>query len=149
MTGPAWSGVVRLQRHLPVAPEEVFAAWTDPESLKQWFCPGTTTVPEATLDLRVGGCFRIVMRTRQGEEVEHTGEYREIRPARRLVFTWRSPHTGSEDTLVTVEFHPTARGTELVLTHERLPDAAAGEKHRSGWDSILAKLEEHLQGARP
>jgi len=43
-----------------------------------------------------------------------------------------------------VEFHERGTGTELVLTHELLPDAAARERHEAGWVSIADRLSNHL-----
>jgi uncharacterized protein YndB with AHSA1/START domain len=137
-----------VRRTLPAPPERVFAAWLRPESMARWLSPFADA--EATVDPRVGGAFRVVMRG-MGQEIEHTGEYREIDPPRRLVFTWVSPYTGSTPSLVTVELEPVAPGdrTELTLTHEHLP-ADQVEDHRGGWERILGHLEAHLtRGAAP
>lgn len=69
-----------IRRLIPAPREDVFAAWTDPESIKHWMCPGDIVTAEAQLDLRVGGSFRIVMKGRD-REVEHTGVYRVIEAA--------------------------------------------------------------------
>jgi uncharacterized protein YndB with AHSA1/START domain len=110
-------------------------------------CPGTTSLVGVKLDVRVGGSFRIVMRN-ETDEVVHTGEYREIRPPERLVFTWQSSMTANEETLVTVELFPRGEGTELVLTHERLPDELSARKHDGGWQSIVEKLGMYLGADR-
>jgi uncharacterized protein YndB with AHSA1/START domain len=81
MTGAAF---LEVERRLPAPIAEVFRWWTEPELLSRWMTP-TGTV-EASLELRVGGALRIVMRG--GDTViEHTGTYIEIDPPRRLVFT--------------------------------------------------------------
>ena len=130
-------------RRLPATPEAVFAAWTDADSLQAWMCPGTVHMTTAALDVRVGGCFRIVMHHAESETV-HTGIYREIRPPERLVFTWISTATRDHTTLVTVELRPHDGGTELTLTHAGLPDEEAASSHESGWQSIAAKLEAYF-----
>ena len=71
---------------------------------------------------------------------EHTGEYRAIDPPRRLEFTWTSEATDQRPTVVTIEFLERDRGTELVLTHRRLPPKQV-ESHRRGWTDILQLLE--------
>lgn len=136
--------VVRIRRLLPASPEQVFQAWTDEESLRQWMSPYGEA--RATIDLRVGGCFRIVM-LGEGVELEHTGEYREIVPPRRLVFTWRSEFTDRQATVVTVVLRPEGDQTELVLTHELLPDEEAGP-HEFGWGKIVDNLQAHLEAQR-
>jgi uncharacterized protein YndB with AHSA1/START domain len=101
--------------------------------------PGSITVAELQMDPRPGGIFRLVMRSERGE-IAHTGEYREVDPPRRLVFTWKSPATQGRETVVTVEFHERGDATELVLIHEELPDEQTADGHRQGWTSIATKL---------
>jgi uncharacterized protein YndB with AHSA1/START domain len=97
---------------------------------------------EAEVDVRIGGSFRIVM-VHSDTQIEHTGTYLELDPPRRLVFTWISPYTGPDPSVVTVELQPAGAGTRLVLTHERLPgDVVDG--HRNGWAAMLERLAEAL-----
>lgn len=131
--------MIYLRRLLSASPQEVFDAWLDPESLREWMCPGAQTVADVQVDARVGGAFRLVMRGQSGERL-HTGEYREIRPPERLVFTWRSQATHWQDSLVTVEFAAQGENTELTLTHELLPDEEARRQHTQGWQGIGDKL---------
>lgn len=135
--------VLRVVRRLPASPEEVFDAWIDVDSLREWMCPGTSHVSAAEVDPRVGGRFRIVMSNDAGD-TEHSGEYRELCRPERLVFTWISTNTLDRETLVTVELRLIGQETELTLTHQRLPDAEARRKHEGGWTAIVAKLAAHL-----
>jgi uncharacterized protein YndB with AHSA1/START domain len=134
---------VVIDRVLPGSPEEVYAAWTTPETLRLFMCPGDMTAPVVEADVRVGGRFRIVMRGER--DVEHRGEYRVLEPGRRLVFTWASAETGWAPTLVTVELSPHEDGTRLVLVHEGLPTDEARGRHRRGWSSIAEKLAHHVR----
>jgi uncharacterized protein YndB with AHSA1/START domain len=131
-----------LRRVIPVRRERVFQAWLEPASLAQWMRPGAATDAMAEVDPRVGGRFRIVMiegRTRY----EHTGEYLAIQAPERLEFTWISQATDHRPTVVTIEFLERDGGTELVLTHRRLP-ARQVESHRRGWTDILQRLEQQF-----
>jgi len=130
---------VRVRRVIRAPREAVFAAWTDPASMRLWLAPYSLTVGEVKADLRVGGSYSLVMR-RDGEDLPHTGVYREITPPERLVFTWSSFGTQHRETLVTIELSEHRDGTELVLTHERLPSAEAAKRHEAGWTSIFEKL---------
>ncbi len=128
--------VVQIRRLLPATPEVVFSAWTDPDSLSHWISPyGKASV---TLDLRVGGTFEIIMKGKD-EEIAHTGEYREIDPPNRLVFTWQSEYTGPNPTLVTVSLRRLGNQTELTLIHELLPRERV-ESHEGGWSLIIERL---------
>jgi uncharacterized protein YndB with AHSA1/START domain len=134
-----------VRKRLPASREEVFAAWTDAEGMRAWMRPGPTHEARVTLDVRVGGQYRIDM-IGQGQTFVHTGEYLEIDPPARLVFTWISEGTEQRASIVTIELE--ARGadeTELVLTHEALPSAQSAEAHRGGWTEIVDNLAARLR----
>ncbi|HVN80822.1 MAG TPA: SRPBCC domain-containing protein [Terriglobia bacterium] len=134
---------VKVTRLLPATCQQVFEAWTEVESVKQWMCAGDTVVAHAELDVRVGGRFRVMMRG-PNMDYDHQGEYLEVVPPNRLVFTWVSLGTHGQSTLVTVELQEQGNQTLLTLTHERLPDREAASKHQNGWTSIVDKLQSHF-----
>jgi uncharacterized protein YndB with AHSA1/START domain len=143
-----------LKRTFKAPAEKVFAAWTRPEALKLWFGPtDDLTIPLAQTDLRVGGRYRIVARTANGEEHRVGGVYREIVPGRKLVFTWAWESTPERESLVTVVIEPAGEGCRLTLTHERFFDEAARDRHQHGWTGSLDRLERMLardrQGVAP
>jgi uncharacterized protein YndB with AHSA1/START domain len=76
-----------LERELDVPVELVWKAWTTPDHLKNWFVPKPWTVTECEIDLRVGGTFRTVMRSPDGDEFPNLGCYLDIVPNERLIFT--------------------------------------------------------------
>lgn len=134
---------LRLTRLIRADREAVFRAWTEPGAMREWFCPEGGTVEAAESDPRVGGRYRIVMRTSHGLSVA-TGIYREIDPPRRLVFTWRweageGPKEG--ETIVTVELTERGEATDLELIHEGFATAEARDGHEQGWSSALNRLE--------
>jgi uncharacterized protein YndB with AHSA1/START domain len=131
-----------IRRRMPATRDVVFEAWTDPQGLREWMCPGDTFAAEATLDLRVGGSYRIVMKSKTRDYV-HTGVYQVVDPPSKLVFTW----TREEDevpTLVTVEFVALGDESELVLTHERFQDAEVMKRYQGGWGQIAEKFASYL-----
>jgi uncharacterized protein YndB with AHSA1/START domain len=136
-----------IRKLIPASREEVFAAWSDPAGMRYWMCPGDVILAEAQLDFRVGGRFRILMKGER-EDYEHSGTYQEIEPPSKLSFTWISAGTDLKTTLVTVQFFERDGGTELILTHERLPSADRVRRHLGGWAQIADRLAEHLQKSR-
>ncbi len=134
--------VLVVRRVLPVERERVFAAWLDPASLATWMRPGDMTDAIVEVDPRVGGRFRILMQ-RDRDSYEHQGEYLAIEPPSLLSFTWISAATDLRTTVVTVELHERDGGTELVLTHRRLPQERV-DSHRHGWTDIVRLLETEL-----
>lgn len=140
---------IRIVRVLPAPPEEVFDAWTDPQAMRIWMCPGDIFESVVELDLRVGGRFSINMRSPRGDDV-HTGEYLAIERPHRLSFTWTSAGTRGRQTVVTIELRARGDGgCELTLTHDRLRDDAVPQ-HRVGWKAHLRELFGYLErGAGP
>ena len=130
-----------LKRRLNAAPETVYAAWTDPQRLTRWFGPDAGAVTRAETDVRVGGRFRVVFHTEDGEEHDVSGVYREVVPNERLVFTWAWRSTPERESLVTVALRPDGGGTSLTLTHEQFFDEEARDRHEFGWTGTLDKLE--------
>ena len=135
--------VLVVRRQIAVPRERVFQAWLDSESLAQWMRPGNFTHATVSVDPRVSGGFRIMMEGRPEGDVEHRGEYLAIEPPSLLSFTWISRYTDHEPTVVTIEFHERGTGTELVLTHRRLPPGEI-EGHRKGWTDVVRLLDETL-----
>ena len=136
-----------LERHYPVAPEKVFRAWTDPEAVKRWWGPAPgEPVSLAELDVRVGGRFRIVFGGPDGKAHECAGEYKEVVPNRKLVFTWSWPNSTPERiSVVTIIFKDVNDGTQLVFRHEQLFDEKVRDDHKRGWTGTLDKLADYLQ----
>jgi uncharacterized protein YndB with AHSA1/START domain len=137
---------LRLTRLIRADREAVFRAWTEPEAMREWFCPEGGTVESAESDLRLGGRYRITMRMPDRVSVA-TGVYREIEPPSRLVFTWsweegEGPKGG--ETVVTVELAERGKATELQLIHEGFATADARDGHEQGWSSALSRLEASL-----
>ena len=135
--------VVRVTHHFNASPERVFDAWLDPKTAGKWlFATPTGQMVRVEIDARVGGRFVIVDR-RNGEDVEHTGEYLEIDRPRRLVFTFAVPRYSPIFSKVTIEIEATASGCDLTLTNEDVPAEylASNEK---GWIGILVGLAEYI-----
>ncbi|MBV7379760.1 SRPBCC family protein [Maritimibacter dapengensis] len=129
-----------VDRIIKAPQERVFNAWLDPEMLARFIIPGPgMTVPHAASDAREGGRFEIVMKAGD-DEIPHAGEYREIKPHERIVFTWESPFS-VEDSTVTLTFDPVEGGTRVTLTHVRFPDKESRDNHEGGWNAILEALD--------
>lgn len=133
-----------LKRYFNVSPQKVFQAWTDPTKIMKWFGPSNGEMLRSEIDLRVGGRYRIVMRTPDGEEHDVSGAYREIVPNEKLVFSWAWRSTPERESLVTVTFKADGDGTLLTLLHEQFFDEPARDRHERGWSGTLDKLERYL-----
>jgi uncharacterized protein YndB with AHSA1/START domain len=133
-----------IERLIKAPRERVYAAWTDPAQLKEWFGPENVQTDELMADARVGGKFRWDLRNPEGEKMTARGEYRELEPGKKIVFTWGwdDDETWENHTsIVTVELSDCDGGTNLLLTHEQLPNEDSRDGHTRGWESALNKLE--------
>lgn len=133
-----------LKRRYNASPAKVYAAWTDPQKIAQWFGPPGIKDVSAECDLRIGGRYTIAAFSDDGERHQVGGIYREIVANEKLVFTWAWHSTPERESLVTVALKPDADGTLLTLTHEQFFDEAARDRHRQGWSGALDKLETYL-----
>lgn len=134
-----------IHRMFSASPERVYEAWTQPELAKQFMCPEGVTIGDMSMDVRVGGTYRIVMKNPAHEDYVAYGTYREVQPARRLSMTWTWEEDTKEEeheTLLTVEFAPHGSGTELTLTHEQLASEQSRTNHQGGWNTMLDKMEQ-------
>ena len=135
-----------LTRRLRARPEKVYAAWTEPEKLAQWFGPSQVKAGsvKAEIDLRAGGRYRISFDSANGEYNQVDGIYREVVPNERVVFSWAWHSTPERESLVTVSLKPDGGGTLLTLHHEQFFNEAARDGHQHGWNELLGKLDNYL-----
>jgi uncharacterized protein YndB with AHSA1/START domain len=140
-------------RDVPLPPEALWRAWTEPTLLTRWFCPRPWQATEAEIDLRPGGIFRTVMQGPAGERHDHLGCWLEAVPHQRLAWT---------DCLLP-GFRPAAKPfVSVVLTFEPLgavtrytalamhPDAETCAQHaamgfQDGWGKALDQLVEVMR----
>jgi uncharacterized protein YndB with AHSA1/START domain len=140
---------LRIERFINAPRDRVYAAWTDPGQLRQWFGPDKVRTRNLIADVRVGGEFRWDLTNPDGEEMTVRGEYRELERGRKIVFTWRWDDDEvweNRTSEVTVELSDRDGGTNLRLTHVQLPSEASRERHTQGWKSVLDRLEKFFNG---
>jgi uncharacterized protein YndB with AHSA1/START domain len=149
------STTLRLERTFDAPAQDVFDAWTNPEVLRRWWVANPTwRTPVADVDLRVGGSYRLSMEDPDAGTV-HTvrGEYREVCPPERLVYSWcweeDEGRTGHVST-VTVDFLAEGERTMVVLEHSGLESPESRERHGHGWQGCLEVLATRVfAGSRP
>lgn len=135
---------VHLTKNFPAKKDELYNAWTDPESLKQWWKPMGKQLEEVENDIREGGTVRY--RFQDGLEV--SGTYQEVAEGTKLVYSWiwqfpeASIHNG--DYLLTVEFSGDGEGSSLSVTQENIAEEHAIKPHEEGWQESLDALHRHL-----
>ena len=142
-------GSVTLTRIFDAPRSLVWKAWTDPKMMAQWFGPRCFTNPVCELDVRVGGSLRVVMRGPDGNEYPMKGEFREVTPPERLVFTNIATDQDGKHLLegeTTVILSESNGKTTLTLQTHAIglvpiaPQMLAGME--TGWNQSIDKLAE-------
>jgi len=125
----------------------VFKAWADPKHRMRWWGPHGFTVLSCEMDLRVGGAWRLWMRSVQGVEDRQRGVFREIVEPERLVFTYafedENGNPGHETT-VTVTFADVGGKTRLTVHQAVFESVAVRDDHIRGWGESLDRLAEYV-----
>jgi len=138
---------LEMTRLIRAPREKVFDAFVDEGLLARWHCPRGMTVAAASVDLRVGGAWRLDMRAKDPAPHAVGGVYREVRRPERLAYTWvwepGGPLAGMQ-TLVEIDFVAKDGGTEIRMRHSGFPAAAAREGHFQGWTSVFNRLNDLL-----
>ena len=118
-------------------PETVFDFFTDPEKVTRWLAI------EATLDPRPGGVCHQTHEGRNGRRYSMRGEFVEVSPPKRVVFTWgfAEPDIGVAPGASTIEvtLEPNGDGTRVRLEHRDLPESEVAS-HAGGWTTMLERL---------
>lgn len=139
-----------IDREIDVPPHLVWAAWTTPEHVKQWFTPKPFETIECEIDLRPGGTFRVVMRSPDGDVMDQgAGCVLEVVENRR--FTWTAalgpgfrPQASDLPFTAIISMEPSGAGTRYrAIARHGSPDLA--ERHgkmgfHEGWGTMTDQL---------
>ena len=150
---------VRIERTFDAPIDVIWAMWTEPEHFANWYGPMGAKIPRAEMDVRVGGRRHIAMAmdTPRGPmEMFFVGEYREVNPKTRLVYTELmadadgAPMTAEQmgmppgahlETSIVVELEDLGDSTHMVMTHIGVPADSPGGQ---GWAMAIAKFEARI-----
>jgi uncharacterized protein YndB with AHSA1/START domain len=142
---------IRIERMFDAPRERVFALWTDPDLIPEWWGPrGTTTVVDQA-DVRPGGAWRFVVHSR-GVEQGFRGTYREIVVPERVVLTFEWEGLPGHVSVETAVFEDLGERTKVIATslfhttEER--DGMLGSGMESGMNDTYARFDELLARRR-
>jgi uncharacterized protein YndB with AHSA1/START domain len=142
---------LKLSRVLHARRETVFRAWCAAEHVKRWFAPETYTVPEATIEPRIGGAFELCMESPAGERHWCRGSFVELVPDTRLVIDMAvSDNAGWPlfKALTEIDLADVLGGTRMDVTQTyTLVDPSKAwmiQGAPQGWASTLDKLEKEV-----
>jgi uncharacterized protein YndB with AHSA1/START domain len=149
---------LKMMRTFEVAPERVFDAWLNPEMMRKWFFTLEGTNKLAQNNPQVGGTWEIIDH-RDGKDYRAIGEYIEIDPPKKLVFTFKMPQFSETVDTITVEIKELQEGCEMTFTQNIIVpheenwtksdiEKALGEYHdgsEHGWNLMFMGLKELVE----
>ena len=137
------SATLIVRRTISASSARLFEAWTTPDQLRHWWGPDGVDCSDASVDLRVGGQYRLANKMPNGDIVWIVGTFEVIQPPHKLAFTWQIGAQQAAER-VTVTFEPRGNATEVIIVHERIPDQATRDQHEQGWCGCFNGLEDYL-----
>ena len=147
---PATHSTFVIERHYPVPPARVFAAFADPGQRRRWFAEGRgNEIVEYRSDLRVGGEAILHIRLSEntplpGMEIVNAEHFHDVVEDRRIVMAQRMTLGDKRisSALVTIEFLPADGGTDMICTHQSvfLEGADGPEMRQQGWQELFDRL---------
>jgi uncharacterized protein YndB with AHSA1/START domain len=143
-----------IERSYPNTPERVFSAFANPAKKRRWYGESEThEVEEFEMDFRAGGIEHTRYRFKEGTPFPGTalandGRYEDIVPNQRIVLT-TAMSLGDRRisvSLITFEFVPTGKGTDLIFTHQGVFFEGSGgpEMREAGWRTLFERLSKEL-----
>jgi uncharacterized protein YndB with AHSA1/START domain len=127
----------------------VFEAWSNPELFRKWWVPRSMgmTLRSCEMDVRTGGKYRLVFGDDPANPIAFFGNYLEVVPGERIV--WTNEESGDAGSVTTVTFEERDGKTLLVMselypTKEALDEAGTGAQ--DALHETFGQLDEVLAG---
>jgi uncharacterized protein YndB with AHSA1/START domain len=140
---------IHVERVFDAPRDRVFAVYTDPDLIPEWWGPrGTTTIVDK-MDVRSGGDWRFLARDCDGGETAFRGTYREVSPPERIVQTFEWEGMPGHVCVETATFEDLGDRTKVITTslfhttEER--DGMLGSGMEGGMNETYARLDELLE----
>ncbi|TDU32470.1 uncharacterized protein YndB with AHSA1/START domain [Panacagrimonas perspica] len=124
-----------------IPPERLFAAWVDPGLMKTWLLKtGTNEISRVETEPRVGGTFRILEITEDGERIEHVGEYLEVNRPKRLMFRLEAPRRFGGTSVVSVDIAAGGEGSWMGFVQTGVEKKSS----EAAWRDMFRRMEDAL-----
>ncbi len=125
----------------------VWAAWTDPEHLANWWGPAEYPASVVDMDVRTGGRWRnCLLGLDDGRELWQNGTFIEVVPLERIVmsFVWETEGERAIPNEVTVTFDDLGGRTRMTFIHGPFQSPDERDGHAHGWGSTFDRLDRYL-----
>lgn len=132
-----------MEREFDAPRELVFNAHLDPEAITRWWGWRESSTEVVEMDVRVGGKWRLISRSKDGQEFIFFGEYREITPPEKLIYTFGFEGMPGEPGEETYSFIDLGNDRTLLRVHS-FTTREEFEGMEAGADQSYDKLDEYL-----
>lgn len=139
----------RTSREIPASPDEVFAAFRDPERLARWWGPAGFTNTFSVFEFEPGGRWELVMHGPDGRSYPNESVFAEVEEAAKVVVE----HVSAPKFRLTVTLAPSAGGTSLAWAQAfESDDVARSVEHivvpanEQNLDRLSAEVARHARG---
>jgi uncharacterized protein YndB with AHSA1/START domain len=140
---------IHIERVFDAPRDRVFAVYTDPALIPEWWGPHGTTAVVEEMDVKVGGSWRFLIRNSDGSETGFRGRYREVSPPERIVQTFEWDGMPGHVSVETAVFEDLGDGTTKVTTVSQFHtpeerDGMVASGMEGGLQETYARLDEVL-----
>jgi uncharacterized protein YndB with AHSA1/START domain len=133
---------LHMTRVLPANRAQVFRAMTDAQQLPRWWGPRGFSLPQLEIDPQPGGDYTFEMQPPEGEAFRLSGEFLQVDPPRRLIYTfrWDPPDPDDRETVVNLSLEDRGGQTEVELTQGEFITEERRALHEGGWADSFDRL---------
>lgn len=142
---------IHAEKKFSVGVNDLYDAWINADKLKQWWQPAGNKLMNVENDVREGGSIRYEFEGKDGQKtIVITGQYKEVKPAQQLVYSWNWQMLGSQIESdnpfeLTIEFSGDEKESSLRVTQTAQDENEAIQPRQKGWEDELESLQQFLK----
>lgn len=141
---------IHTEKQFDANVNDLYDAWINPDKLKQWWQPAGNKLVQVENDVREGGAIRYEFESADNEKtIVITGQYKEVKPAQRLVYSWNWQITGSDHLSgnhfeLKIEFSGEGGASKITVTQTSEDENESVHPREKGWEDELESLHKFL-----
>ncbi len=141
---------IHVEKQFATDVANLYDAWINSDKLKQWWQPAGNKLVNIENDVREGGAIKYEFAGRDNQKtIVITGQYKEVKPAEKLVYSWDWQMTGSDNLSnnhfeLTIEFSGEGNGSRIAVTQTNEDENESVQPREKGWEEELESLNKFL-----
>ncbi len=140
-----------FEKSFTASVNDLYDAWINANKLKEWWQPAGNKLVDVENDVREGGAIKYEFEGKEKQKtIVITGQYKEAKPAQRLVYSWNWQLPGSENRSenhfeLTVDFSGDEKESRIRVTQTAQDENESIQPREKGWEDELESLHQFLQ----